>query len=95
MNSEVESLCGLEPQGLVRPIIESNFVFKNDPNFIKKTLFDIEGNSVIVNSFIECEHYVIGGWTHSQSGFDELFFIQILSISIFLISNLTFLIKNR
>lgn len=95
MNSQVLSFCGLEPQGLVRPIIENNFVFQNDPNFIKKILFDSEGNSVIVNSFIECEHYVTGGWTYSKSGFDELFFIQTLSISIFLISNLIFIIRNH
>ena len=27
-------------------------------------LFDIDENTVFVNSFIECEHYVTGGWVY-------------------------------
>ena len=39
-----------------------NFVFENDPNFEAVKLFDHDENSVFVNSFVECEHYVNGGW---------------------------------
>ena len=32
------------------------------PNFDVVVLFDIEGNIINVNSWIECAHYVSGGW---------------------------------
>ena len=35
---------------------------KNDPNFTTLRLFDVEGNIINVNSWIECAHYVNGGW---------------------------------
>ena len=39
-----------------------NFVFENDPNIPSRLVWDSEGNSVVVNSFVECENYVTGGW---------------------------------
>ena len=30
-----------------------------------KQLFDGEGNTVFVNSYLECQHYVLGGWNYT------------------------------
>ena len=61
--SNVESICGEYPANFVKKDIASdpNYVFANDPNYSARQLFDSEGNTVYVNSFIECEHYVDGG----------------------------------
>ena len=60
----LEEICGSYPEGFKKIDISSdpNYVFINDPNYSAKQLFDSEGNKVFVNSFIECEHYVAGGW---------------------------------
>jgi len=60
----VESICGEYPTDYVKEDISSNpnYVFVNDPNFESIRLLDEVGNTVFVNSFIECEHYVSGGW---------------------------------
>jgi hypothetical protein len=61
---EVLNICGIEPEGFVKIDISSdpNFVFKNDINYAARQLFDGEGNTVFVNSYLECQHYVLGGW---------------------------------
>tara|TARA_Y100000389_G_C17210866_1_gene388424 strand:- start:80 stop:394 length:315 start_codon:yes stop_codon:yes gene_type:complete len=63
----VESLCGQYPENFKKLDIASdpNFVFQNEQNFNTKQLFDSEGGTVFVNSFIECEHYVTGGWDYT------------------------------
>ena len=43
--------------------IEPNFVFENDPLFSTITLYDVDGNVINVNSWVECAHYVNGGWS--------------------------------
>ena len=40
----------------------NGYLFQNDPSFSTLRLFDIEGNIINVNSWIECAHYVNGGW---------------------------------
>ena len=62
--SNVESICGEYPVDFVKTDIASDpsYVFVNDPNYSARKLFDSEGSTVFVNSFIECEHYVAGGW---------------------------------
>lgn len=62
----VQKFCGEFPSEYIKPDIESNpnFVFENDTSFESVQLWDIDGNTVFVNSFIECEHYVIGGWSY-------------------------------
>ncbi len=42
---------------------DPNFVFQNDPNFETLTLYDLEGNIINVNSWLECGNYVNGGWS--------------------------------
>ena len=61
--SLIEQICGNYPEGFKKLDISSdpNYVFVNDPSYSARQLFDIDGNKVFVNSFIECEHYVSGG----------------------------------
>ena len=65
--AKVSELCGEYPSNFIKLDISNDptFVFENDPNYTIKQLFDSEGNTVSVNSFIECEHYVSGGWDYS------------------------------
>ena len=69
----VISLCGPYPKDFVDLDIPSNpnFVFENDVNYESIQLFDYDGNSVFVNSFIECAHYVSGGWDFIPTVFNE------------------------
>tara|TARA_B100001996_G_C18671087_1_gene596767 strand:+ start:228 stop:545 length:318 start_codon:yes stop_codon:yes gene_type:complete len=63
-NQTVVKLCGQYPENFVKQEIATNpnFIFENDPNFVAVGLYDSDQNTVFVNSFIECEHYVTGGW---------------------------------
>ena len=64
-NQNIEANCGIKPSDVQDIIIgnDPNFVFTNDPNFTTTILYDIEGNVINVNSWIECSHYVRGGWS--------------------------------
>ena len=64
---EIVNICGLQPEGFVKIDISSdpNYVFKNDLNYAARQLFDGEGNTVFVNSYMECQHYVLGGWNYT------------------------------
>lgn len=61
--------CGDQPTGFVEIEIENNpnFIFENEPNFTPIILNDKEGNSISVNSYLECTHYVKGGWFKPNS----------------------------
>ena len=91
--SIVEELCGVYPEDFEKLDISSNpdFVFTNDPNYSTKQLFDTAGNKISVNSFVECEHYVSGGWNFTPIESSE-FLLQdnLIYISLFLLV-LTFL----
>ena len=65
-NNIVEKSCGFEPLGHIYKDISSdpNFIFQKDPTFNQVMLWDIDSNWVYVNSFVECEHYVLGGWSN-------------------------------
>ena len=78
--SLVQQLCGVYPEGFEKLDITSNpnFVFENDPNYSARQLFDVDGNKVFVNSFVECEHYVSGGWGLTPLENTELFLQDIL-----------------
>ena len=47
----------------------------NDPSYEQVRLFDEDGNTVLVNSFIECEHYVNGTWNY-YPGKDEITYLS-------------------
>lgn len=65
----VESICGNYPENFQKLDILSdpNFVFEPDAKYQTRKVWDIEGNSVFVNSFLECEHYVFGGWSYDPT----------------------------
>tara|TARA_B100001996_G_C18135354_1_gene390807 strand:- start:128 stop:433 length:306 start_codon:yes stop_codon:yes gene_type:complete len=66
MDKKIENNCGIKPedQEIINIGSDPNFVFKNDPSYNAITLYDLEGNVVNVNSWIECAHYVNGGWSN-------------------------------
>ena len=78
----VIELCGDYPEGFIKPDIESNpnYVFDLDPNFTPVRLFDLDENTVFVNSFTECQHYVLGGWGYQPSLINESDFHKFLLI---------------
>ena len=54
----------------------------NDPSYLTVQLYDIEENTVFVNSFIECEHYVSGGWNYSPYETKEASYYTTISITL-------------
>ena len=64
--ASVVELCGDYPENFVKEDIESNpnYIFIPDSQYQSKLLYNLEGSSVVVNSFTECEHYVSGGWNY-------------------------------
>lgn len=78
----IESFCGSYPADFVDIDILSNpnFIFENDPKYQAVKLFDEEGNAVFVNSFIECQHYVKGGWDYIPDLINESFFHNFLAV---------------
>tara|TARA_B100000902_G_scaffold27360_1_gene32939 strand:+ start:1173 stop:1496 length:324 start_codon:yes stop_codon:yes gene_type:complete len=83
----IEAICGIKApnQELIEIASDPNFVFNNDPQFMSLTLFDVDGNIVNVNSWIECAHYVNGGWTsayYSGMKSDFIFLLIVIGYSI-------------
>ena len=62
--NKVITFCGEYPKDFVKEDIASdpNFVFVNDSTYPRVNVYDADGNVITVNSFQECEHYVMGGW---------------------------------
>ena len=84
----VEELCGEYPSNFEKIDIISNpkYVFENDPNFQTRQLYDIESNVISVNSFLECENYVSGGWDYQPTYTSEVMLQNnLIFILIFLI----------
>ena len=83
----IEQNCGIKPanEKLIEIGSDPNFVFLNDPNFPTLRLFDVEDNIINVNSWIECAHYVSGGWSVNPatnlSG-DVFFLLMIIGITV-------------
>ncbi len=71
--SKVEKICGSQPNDFIKLDISNDpsFIFEADSSYISRQLFDEEGNIVSVNSYIECEHYVSGGWDSNLNNFNE------------------------
>lgn len=86
-----EQHCGERPTfiEIVEPGNNPDFVFENDPNFETVVLYDVDGNIVNVNSWIECAHYINGGWSSNTiSNFEGDKFLAlslVIAISIFLL----------
>tara|TARA_A200000113_G_scaffold222814_1_gene237133 strand:- start:499 stop:792 length:294 start_codon:yes stop_codon:yes gene_type:complete len=81
----VEWLCGVKRsnQNFKSIDLNGNFIFENDPNFVAIQLWDRFNRTLVVNSFEECEHYVLGGWSYTQNlnieQFSQLVIIFLLS----------------
>jgi len=63
-NTNIVNICGKSDNTISLESIanDPNFVFTNDTEYLGVIVYDEIGNSIIVNSFQECEHYVMGGW---------------------------------
>ena len=91
MDLNIEKICGTSNESIDIESIgnDPNFVFVNDPTYETITLFDLEGNIINVNSWLECANYVNGGWTNNVSDFINgeryLFFLTLGSLVIYLI----------
>ena len=94
--SVIEEICGNYPEGFEKLDISNdpNYVFVNDPSYSARQLFDADGNKVFVNSFIECEHYVSGGWGFSPLKNQELF-LQDLMLSFIVFGVIVSFIKPK
>ena len=90
--SKVVELCGEIPQNFEKIDFSSNpnFVFENDTSYPARQLFDEEGNTVFVNSFIECDHYVSGGWGFSPVLSNELLLIDFLTYAVIFLLVVTY-----
>jgi len=63
----LNELCGInETNTSFKNIKETGeYIFENDPDFNKVNLYDKFFRKITVNSYDECEHYVLGGWDRS------------------------------
>ena len=86
MNIKITQICG--PSDII-PDFEKigndpNFVFKADPSYTSIQLYNADGESITVNSWIECANYVNGGWVNNlieESNLELYFFITLLVIA--------------
>jgi hypothetical protein len=94
--TSIENICGNQPDGFVKLDISSdpNFVFVNDPRYSTKQLFDEDGNTVFVNSYTECVHYVSGGWDYTPVKNTELQFQNNLTYLVIVLLIFTFFKRN-
>mgnify|MGYP003682460053 CR=1 FL=1 len=76
----IVKICGEYPQSFVDVDINSdpNFIFENDIYYETVQLFDYDTNTVFVNSFTECQHYVKGGWSFLPEERNEDYYHDIL-----------------
>ena len=100
MIENFEIICGVSPQNnenLNFQVSDPNFVFENDPLFETVVLYDKDGNVVNVNSWIECAHYVNGGWdtvNYQNFGGDQVIFFGLVITFSFYIFLRRFLFSN-
>ena len=81
----VVKICGEYPENF-KPIDVSNnpnFVFENNSSYPAVQLYDIDENTVFVNSFLECEHYVSGGWDYTYEAKESGYYGTILIFLMF------------
>ncbi len=102
MNEKILKSCGENPnkdQIITDVGNDPNFVFENDPLFETKVLYDADGNVVNVNSWVECAHYVEGGWSSSNTSSligDKVIFSGLLVVTfIYIILRRAYYAKNK
>lgn len=86
ITQKIIEYCGLKPENLELADMgnDPSFVFENDPNFQTVALYDSEGNTIFVNSWLECANYVNGGWVNDLNLFineERMFFFTIMIFS--------------
>lgn len=66
----LEKICGLKPPNVEFILVGNNpnFVYQSDPSYLVKILYDIDGNIINVNSWLECANYAFGGWSDILPG---------------------------
>jgi hypothetical protein len=76
----IVKICGKYPEDFVDIDINSNpnYIFENDVQYDTVQLFDYDTNTVFVNSFIECQHYVKGGWSFIPEERNEDYYHDVL-----------------
>lgn len=84
-NPLIEKICGEKPDyvEIIDPGNDPNFVFTPDSNFNILALYDADGNTVNVNSWLECANYVEGGWFDDISSlvnYERTTFFTLLSV---------------
>ena len=89
MNNDVIKICGPYPDGFNKASINNS-----DPNFATVKVWDYDDNFVFVNSFIECEHYVSGGWSYIPAQNSEYLLQNQIGLLIAL-AIITYLFINR
>ena len=96
-NNDVVSICGNYPEDFIKLDLKSdpNYVFKNDPDFTAVRVWDVEENSVFVNSFQECEHYVSGGWGYDPTYLNEQTLQNTLCAVVLIAITLIAIIRNK
>ena len=83
VTQKIIEYCGLKPSNVEFIDVGNNpnFVFTDDSNFETVILYDAEGNIINVNSWLECAHYVNGGWVNNMDAFINeekiLFFVLV------------------
>jgi len=67
--SSVKELCGIKltDESFKKINTDGSYIFDNDASYQKVKLTDRFNRTITVNSFEECEHYVLGGWNRSES----------------------------
>ncbi len=81
---EIINICGQFPKNFKKEVISgTNHIFQVDPNFTPINLQNFRGNSVTVNSFDECLHYVEGGFRTSVTTINEILIVLFGIFSIF------------
>jgi hypothetical protein len=83
-NSIINTICGFPKEGEFLPDIGSNpnFIFVSDASFETIRLIDTDGNIINVNSWIECAHYVKGGWSTNQESLITSEYTLFLALSL-------------
>tara|TARA_B000000475_G_C15806810_1_gene369888 strand:- start:280 stop:594 length:315 start_codon:yes stop_codon:yes gene_type:complete len=92
--SELENICGLKPVDVEFILVGNNpnFIYQNDANYLVKILYDLDGNIINVNSWLECANYAAGGWSNIIPGtvnWEKNIFI------LYSLLTITYLMKNK
>ena len=86
ITKDILESCGEKPESteLIDVGNDPSFIWENDPLFETVILYDVEGNIINVNSWLECANYVTGGWSANIDNFineERYLFLVLLGLS--------------